>query len=331
MKLLVCNAAWMNWYRGLQRGDRPVHGGSFVKRHGYGHELLKFAPNGKHYYGYVQARFGSIDIDRLGAPGRPYVDDVLLVWRARSPAGSVVVGWYKNARVYRAWQEGNAQRRIKHKGKFETVGWYIRAPISGSRLLPPRFRTLKWPASSPGFGSTTFVSFLEDDRPEVRSYRMKLVAYIKRVEAGQLGPPARGKRPAPDSDLNLRIERAGVDRAMKYYHELGYSVESVENEKRGYDLVATAGTHELLVEVTSTSIKDPAEACVGLTANEFSRSKFHRATYRICIVLDALDKPQLREYQWEPQAKRWFDLTSISHLAVQIVQAANLTIVHPPP
>ena len=331
MKLLVCNAAWMNWYRGLQQRDRPVHGGSFVDRHGYGHELLNFSPNGKYYYGYVQARFQSIDIDRLGAQGRPYVDDVLVVWRARSPAGSVVVGWYKNARVYRARQEGNARRRIKHKGKFDTIGWFFRAPISGSRLLPPRFRTLRWPASSPGFGSTTFVSFLEEDQPEVRSYRRTLLAYIKRVEAGHLGPPTRRKRPAPDSDLNLRIERAGVNAARKYYEELGYSVKSVENEKCGYDLLATAEGDELLVEVKSTSIKDAANACVGLTPNEFAQSKFRRTTYRICIVLDALGRPQLREYQWDSRASRWFDLTSISHLDVQVIQAANLTIVSPAP
>jgi len=42
MKLLVCNAAWMRNYEGL-RGDPPLHGGSFISRHGYGGEILKTA------------------------------------------------------------------------------------------------------------------------------------------------------------------------------------------------------------------------------------------------------------------------------------------------
>jgi len=320
----------MNRYRGLQNGDHPVHGGSFVKRHGYGHELLNFAPNGKFFYGYVQARFGSINIDRLGAkPADAYVDNVLVVWRARSPVGSVVVGWYRDARVYRQCQPGNPRRQFKHKGKSENVGWYVKAPITRAKLLPPRFRIFPWPATQPGFGSTTFVSFLEGHDPEVQRYRAKLLAYIKRVESGHLGPPARGKRPSPDNDLNLKIERAGVAKAMRYYDELGYSVESVEKERCGYDLVARSGATELLVEVKSTSVRLPSEACVGLTPNEFLKSRVHRATYRICIVLDALGKPELREYQWNSKSKVWFDLTSISHLSVQIVQAANLTIIDP--
>ncbi len=327
MKLLVCNAAWMNWYRGLQQGDRPVHGGSFVKRYGYGHELLNFAPNGKYYYGFVQTRFETIDIDRLGAVGRPYVDGVLVAWRARSPSGSVIIGWYKNARVYREWQKGNTKRRIRHNGKSETVGWYIRARIPGCRLLLPRFRTFEWPASLPGFGSTSFVSFLQDDTPELRNYRKKLLAYIKQVDAGKLGAPPRRKRPGSDNDLNLRIERAGIEKAMEYYDERGYSLKSVEKEKCGYDLVAKSGAHELLVEVKATSARLPAEVCVGLTPNEFAKSKLHRTTYRICIVLDALGKPEFREYQWDSKSKCWFDLTSITHLGVQVVAAANLSIV----
>lgn len=330
MKLLVCNAAWMNWYRGLRGGDVPVHGGSFVRRHGYGHEIFNFEPNGKYYYGYVQIRFGRIEIDHLGAQGRPYVDDVLVVWRARSPTGSVVVGWYRNARVYRKPQRGNAQRRSKHRGKFETIGWYIRAPVSGSYLLPPRFRTFRWPASSPGFGSRTFVSFLQKENPGVRRYRQKLLAYIKRVESGQPGPPPRGKPPKVDQDRNLRIERAGVAWAMEYYHKLGYSVESVEEEKCGYDLVARNAAQELFIEVKSTATSDPSEVSVGLTPNEFSASRIRRRTYRICIVLDALGKPEIREYQWDTKSKRWFDLESISQLKIHVLKAANLTIIHPP-
>lgn len=332
MKMIVCNAAWMNDYRGLQNGDHPVHGGSFVDRHGFGHELFNFAPNGDYFYGYVQTRFESINIDRLGAdPEAPFVDHVLVVWRARSPIGSVVIGWYNDARVYRSWQPGNSKRRFTHEGKGESAGWNIRASTSRAKLIPPRFRTFLWPGAQPGFGSTAFVSFLDQENAEVRRYRAALRAYMKRVDSGQFGPLRGRKRSSPDSDLNLKIERAGIAEAMKYYEELGYSVKSVEKDKCGFDLVARLDASELLIEVKSTATKVAAEVCVGLTHNEFSKSKLHRSSYRICIVFDALGKPQLREYQWDSKAKRWFDLTSISQLSVKVVVAANLSIVEPVP
>ncbi len=55
-----------------------------VADHGYGYELFNFQKNGQFAYGYVQAGRGTINIDRLGADGEPYIDDVLVVWRARS-------------------------------------------------------------------------------------------------------------------------------------------------------------------------------------------------------------------------------------------------------
>lgn len=64
-------------------------------------------------YGYVQppnagakADQGQINIDRLGGAGADSVDGVLVVWTARRPkGGTVVVGWYKDATVYRYYQK----------------------------------------------------------------------------------------------------------------------------------------------------------------------------------------------------------------------------------
>jgi hypothetical protein len=318
----------MRDYEGL-RGDPPLHGGSFISRYGYGGEILNFRRNGNHLYGFVQTRHGTIDIERLGADGHPHVDDVLVVWRARSLSGSVVVGWYKNARVYREQQKGNPKRRVTTKGESWTVPWHIRAPGSSARLLPPRFRTFNWPASTPGFGSTSFVSFLQEDSSKVRAYRQKLLAYIKRVESGQLGPPTKGKRPAPDQERNLKIEAAGRRAAMKYYYDLGFIPRSVEREKCGYDLVADNGNEELNVELKATAVKHPADVCVGLTPNEFKASRALRTSYRICIVFDALGRPQIREYQWASKGKCWLDLNSSTRLGIQILRAANLTILEP--
>jgi hypothetical protein len=152
---------------------------------------------------------------------------------------------------------------------------------------------------------------------------------MKRVDSGQFGAVRSRKRSSPDSDLNLKIERAGIAEAMKYYEELGYSIKSVEKDKCGFDLIARLDASELLIEVKSTATRVAADVCVGLTHNEFAKSKLYRSSYRICIVFDALRKPQLREYQWDSKAKRWFDLTTISQLSVKVVTAANLSIIDP--
>ena len=104
MKLLLCNVAWMKWYNGITDDDWPINGGEFVEKNGYGHEVLNFQKNGRYVYGYVQARKGTIDINRLDPNSENYVDDVLIAWRAKSSEGAVIIGWYKNARVFRHGQ-----------------------------------------------------------------------------------------------------------------------------------------------------------------------------------------------------------------------------------
>jgi hypothetical protein len=114
--MLVCNVAWMKHYNGITDTDYPINGGKFIAENGYGHEVINFKRDGQFVYGYVQAKNATINIDRIdGGTGQDYIDDVLVVWRAKSASGSVVIGWYKNARVYRNEQQGNAQRVFHYR------------------------------------------------------------------------------------------------------------------------------------------------------------------------------------------------------------------------
>ena len=102
MNLLFCRIGWMSNYAGNIDKDPIKNGGAFNKTN-IGHEIYNFKSfNGK-YYGYVEAG-GTIHIERINKSIKSdYIDDVLVVWIATNPTkgGQYIVGWYKNARIYK--------------------------------------------------------------------------------------------------------------------------------------------------------------------------------------------------------------------------------------
>ena len=112
MRILYCRTGWMDEYKGNSDGDVPINGGKWNDEH-IGHEIFNFLPYRKTYYGYVKPgkekkgedpKVGRIHIERLGADkNAESIDDVLVVWVAKKPKakGQYVVGWYKDATVYK--------------------------------------------------------------------------------------------------------------------------------------------------------------------------------------------------------------------------------------
>ena len=112
MKILFCNVGWMESYQGQSAADKIQGGGSYVHEERMGHEICNFATHRRNVYGYVrppnanrQPGAGQIKIERIGGNQSDFVSNVLVVWTATRPeGGTVVVGWYKNAIVYRYFQ-----------------------------------------------------------------------------------------------------------------------------------------------------------------------------------------------------------------------------------
>lgn len=104
MRIFYCRVGWMKKYKGYVDNDRPVNGGKYNKTH-IGHEVYNFLQHGGEYYGFVQS--GNISIEKLGATRKDSeVDDVLVVWVSTKPSGGqYIIGWYKNATVYRMLQK----------------------------------------------------------------------------------------------------------------------------------------------------------------------------------------------------------------------------------
>lgn len=116
-KILYCRIGWAQSYDGTLT-DAPQNGGSYNDTK-VGFEIYNFKPYAGMYYGYVKIH-GSIRIDKNfgSSANAPYTHGVLVVWVAKHPAGGeYVVGWYKNATVYRKYKgvpEGAmAERALK--------------------------------------------------------------------------------------------------------------------------------------------------------------------------------------------------------------------------
>jgi hypothetical protein len=326
MRILMCNVCWMKRYAGVSKDDIPRHGGEYVRQHGYGHEAINFMPHAGFFYGFVQLRTGRININRIDPNAGDKVDNVLVVWRARSNEGAVVVGWYRDATVYRDLQEPISRRSFTYKGKTIQPRWVVKARASQCFLVPPHQRVFKVPVTHKGFGSQSFVSFLEASTREVKEFKKQLLNYISRMERGVFVPPRKGKKTQVDQVLKVKIEKTAIDATSEHYSNRGYDVESVERENRGYDLSASSGRHKLLIEVKGTSLPSKEIITVNLSPNEYRRSKSQKNQYRICIVTDCVNKPLVNEFVWNKSEGKWEDENTGSILKVDEVVSANFRI-----
>lgn len=150
--LLVLNVGWMERYKGLE-DDHLSDGGAYVGEHGWGGEIFNFLPFEGFMYGFVQppgrkeVPYNSriIRIERLGASRKAlFVDGVLVAWAARKPGGGTyLVGWYRDAVVFRQWQKPQQGSKREFRGK--PLGYYVRAREEDCILLVPVERTLSVP------------------------------------------------------------------------------------------------------------------------------------------------------------------------------------------
>ncbi|NLZ80374.1 MAG: hypothetical protein GX913_00995 [Clostridiales bacterium] len=153
MRIVFFNISYMNFYMGKEN-DEMVGSFRYVKEKGDGGEKHNFAPllvDGKEVlYGFVEPGFtkGGFEKGRqrqmciqkikdAGNPGEK-VDNVLVIWCAKLPKTnrSIIVGWYKNATVYRSLNLLPYQEDTD-RGLLEFGYWYnVVADKTDCVLLP---------------------------------------------------------------------------------------------------------------------------------------------------------------------------------------------------
>ena len=286
MPLVLFNIGWMRRYRGQTGTDRIINGGQYILDNETGGEIRNFLPAGRHLYGYVQPPGDRMNLERLGATdGADHADGVTIVFTATRPEGGrVVVGWYRNARVWR-----DQQRRGDRI-------YFARALREDCTLLDVEERVL--PVPSAGRPSVTWgmgqsnVRYV-DEEDEDQEFIQTLLQYMEsppdfEVAGGDGGAPRQ-----LDPVRRARVERAAVDCVIAHYEALGFQCDSVEADNRGWDLEVTRGAVRLVVEVKGCS-GDSRQ--VELTPNEYAAMGHPRIRemYRLAVVTRALEEEQRR-------------------------------------
>jgi len=158
MSILFCNVGWMNNYDGIN-GDSIDRGGAYNK-HSIGFEVCNFSDIDGTLYGYVRPTGEQIKIEKLGANKNDNsISGVTVVWTAGPDSGgTVVIGWYKDATVYRDTQEINNPTKLQQEN--EVTGYRIKAPANKAVLLSMEQRELIIPrAVKGGIGQSNVLSF----------------------------------------------------------------------------------------------------------------------------------------------------------------------------
>ena len=296
MPMVLFNVGWMKDFRG-QTGDDPIIGG------GNNVEKLEdqnFLPLDGWHYGFGQApslNLGRIDQGVEG--GADYLDDVTVVFVATRPEerGRVVVGWYRNARVWRNLR----QRPSPGHGQF-----FAEARTEDCTLLAIDVRTFEVPqASKDAFGMgrhNTRYTLLEDGGYDhhAEEFIRRLEEYIEGFRPAEkpsflplntilYGPPGTGKTyataqrsveicegPAERSDEEVReryrrlVEQGRVE-FITFHQSYGYEefVEGLRPDTRGdeeengdggpgFRLVATDGVIKRIAE-RARKVASPTE------------------------------------------------------------------------
>jgi hypothetical protein len=107
--VLFLRVGWMKRYRGP---ERSIYGAGSDRAAGNDWEVWNFEPWKGRCYGYASSsKWRTIDVRRIGG-SRLRATGVLVIWYATEPHGSgqKVVGWWRNANVYRNLRNSPAGR-----------------------------------------------------------------------------------------------------------------------------------------------------------------------------------------------------------------------------
>lgn len=319
MPCLFCNIGWMEYYEGLTPRDKIKGGGSYVTKEGRGHEVCNFAPYSDKVYGYVQPAGKQINIERLGTDAdAETISKVTIIWTARHPKGkTVIVGWYKGAIVHRTYQKFSGSSPLHKENGID--GYWIEAKSSNATRLGIDERTFEIPRGKGGMGQANVWYANPHKHKPLLDKIAKLIDGEKVFTMGK-----RSRRTDPEK--NAKIEKAAIRTTTKYFESIGYTMDSVEKDNRGWDLEAISGKKKLLIEVKGLSGE---ELSVELTPNEYAAlsDSDKKDSYRLCVVSTALTYPKLFVCRYSKEAEKWVvEGKNTADIEIKPKQSASIKI-----
>lgn len=289
-RVVFARIGWMKRYRGPQADDeKPIGGGSYNKSE-LGHEAFNFLPCDGEMLGYFQPRLrqghpSRIALERIepGFQGAK-LDRVLVIFVATDPArgGQRIVGWYRDATVYRDDLPSN----VKDRKRFS---FFVKAKAEKALLIPEPQRVHVIPGGKGAFGQANVCYALETDgKPKNAAWIEAALDYVGtyKLENIALEPESESDRDIEDIvsvaiergggfQSNPRIRRAIEDYAMRrakaHLEKLGYKPKD-KHTRESYDFLCDVNGTELYVEVKG--MQDNGES-VSLTPKEVEHARNH--------------------------------------------------------
>lgn len=249
--MLFVRVGWMHFYAGPIPGDEgPVGGGRYNEQH-TGGEAYNFLDVSGHLYGYAQPPGDAITLERIdsGAAKSSSLNNVLVVMVSRRPSGGqVIVGWFKDAKVFRECIQ-------KSPGKPDGFGHFFSTLLGNGILLPIEKRSFEIPSGKGAMGQSNICYPLEQDGTRKKSSWMKqALEFIdgyndsnllstpesdaedesaRAVERALAGAQGQGFARTPQE--RRAIEHRAMDAARKFYESRGFIVTDV-SAQQPYDL-----------------------------------------------------------------------------------------------
>lgn len=308
-KIIFCNTGWMDFYKGLTN-DSIIGGGKYVDTMGWGSEMFNFKSFETNLYGYVQPKIdrkynnpSTIKLEKLGATE---TDDslpgVTVVWTATDPynGGTYIIGWYINATVYRHYQDPPTNSRRIYKKN--SVGYFIMAKKNDGKLLPKDERIVQVQRQKKNWMGQSNVWYADNNPTFVKLAMDYIFKGIIPPKVKRGGSKKGGSARQPDPLKRIEVEKKAVLVVTNHYRQLGYEIQSFEKDNIGWDLTATNNKTELKLEVKGLS-----GFIIGteLTPNEFKNLNADKKFYRLCIVTDTLNKPNLKIFSHSYYNNQW--------------------------
>lgn len=320
MPYLFCNIAWMERYQGQHDEDMPIGGGDNHEKH----ETCNFLNHNGYVYGYVQS--GTIRLERI-ADGNAdnndeKIENVTIFWTARHPDPVIkttfIVGWYRDATVFRKYQLFNGTESKLHK-KNDINRYWIKADAKNVFLIEKNERICSVPRMEKGAMGQSNVWLANPEistNPErTRNIVENAFEYINslNINAVYENNDDIDKNVLEDKNSHLiekhvdhekkmLVENNAVQKCKEYYEKNGYIVESVEKFNMGWDLNAKKGKETLLIEVKGLS---GDVILANLTANEYKIFKKKLRNYRLAVVTGTISKPVLHICKFCNENKQW--------------------------
>jgi hypothetical protein len=299
---LFMRIAWMKHYRGVTDDDIPSGAGSHVEQNRDGGEVFNFQSHNGKFFGYARMQSDrNINIDKLGAKAHEQsVGDVTVVFFAKNPAtgGQYIIGWYRNAEVFRSTQNLRRDAREGHSS------YNVVAYRKDGHLIPEDDRVFDIPHGQGGWPGQTNVWYVPSGK----------AAFLKKLEEYMADPVSwidrtRKKRPPltafqKDVEKRKQVEISAMTTVADYFSDRGYDVTDVSTQNLGWDMEAKKVSQLFLLEVKGLS-GEFGEYQFDVTPNELAKSKTNRKHFRFCVVSNALSKKHKRLEIFYDQHGKW--------------------------